>query len=282
MVRASRTASNSDRAIFFSMYPREVSIAEAEQPEHARLRAVSRLLAAQAAQMAPIQEFRAEVLKGTLLDFAQVEQWIREQAERDGDPSYWLSGIPIPYEQVREQDGTATIDIGTLVLDRRRMNRGLDEELVLEHRYVLFNTPYMVKMQRAVTIGRVLDRLRLLSKELKKTYGWEENQATTFVLTGQIPVASRYLAETDAKRARRPRGMSLKHMELAIFTQEHRGEPLATRMQSWNELHPDWAYANVTHFGGDSLQSVQRLLGHVSKATRSRATGSQANEEEYP
>ncbi len=60
-------------------------------------------------------------------------------------------------------------------------------------------------------------------------------------------------------RGRRPREISPKHLELALFTAEREGEPLAVRMTTWNAQHPEWAYSQITNFGRDSREAVRRL-----------------------
>jgi hypothetical protein len=86
-------------------------------------------------------------------------------------------------------------------------------------------------------------------------------QAATFVLTGLIPYAA--AAESALQqmqiRGRRAREMSVKHLELAVFTEQHAGEPLAVRMAAWNAEYPEWAYQRDTNFYWDSQQVVKRL-----------------------
>jgi hypothetical protein len=108
--------------------------------------------------------------------------------------------------------------------------------------------------------GAVLDKLRRLALLLAQDMLWSPEQAATFVLTGLVPFAESFARALEAHRGRRPREMTYKHMELAVFTAQRDRESLAERMGEWNAAHPEWAYKTVEHFGGDSRLAVRRLV----------------------
>src|SRR5689334_21662030 len=70
------------------MFPVGVSLTEI--PEEAKVRAVSRVLAAQANAEERVRQFRRTILKSSLLAPDAVEGWIRTHADEEGEPSYWL------------------------------------------------------------------------------------------------------------------------------------------------------------------------------------------------
>jgi hypothetical protein len=112
-----------------------------------------------------------------------------------------------------------------------------------------------------VRAGGTLDRLRRLSLALADNYQWDPAQASTFVLTGLIPYSQAWAERLQGAlvRGRRPREITPKHLELALFTVEREGEPLTARMTAWSSQHPEWKYAQVTNFGRDSREAVRRL-----------------------
>jgi hypothetical protein len=112
-----------------------------------------------------------------------------------------------------------------------------------------------------VRAGATLDRLRRLSVALADNYQWDPEQASTFMLTGLVPYSQAWVERLRGAlvRGRRPREISPKHLELALFTAEREGEPLAVRMTAWNAQHSEWAYAQITNFGRDSREAVRRL-----------------------
>lgn len=268
------------------MLPRTVALPD--DPEEARIIAVSRVLAAEATayggqpqeDIIGVQDFRAAYLPDGLVPDVRVEQWIPEQGMRDqtvidadGQPrnvsqSFWLAGLPINLEEdviAWHDDRTVTVQVRVPMFGATQVTAAFtaNEHPSLSERYVRYSTPTRSHHQRAVRAGGVLDHLRRLALDLSETYLWTEEQATVFVLTGLIPHAGAFATQATQGMKRKPRGMSHKHMELAIFNAEHGGEPYAVRMEVWNTLHPEWAYTQAPHFGGDSRLALKRLTGDL-------------------
>ena len=147
----------------------------------------------------------------------------------------------------------------------------------------------------------MLDRLREISERLANFYGWDEAQATVFVLTGitplhramraearfsdPLPARSRITLTIDPKvtpreiadyyRAirrdlfggRRLRRLSAKHARLAVFAAQQPDDstPAAQRAR-WNQecrawKRPKWRYQETTRFKRDCQQALDRLEG---------------------
>lgn len=136
-----------------------------------------------------------------------------------------------------------------------------------------------------------LPQLHGVAYVLTRAYPWQESTATTFVLTGRAPLASRLLVTADTARAnaasarinltvdptidpkevesayRRVRGelfggnryrpLSEKHIRLAMFPME--GTP-AEDMARWNRKNSDWKYDRVNNFARDRRRARERLL----------------------
>jgi hypothetical protein len=134
-----------------------------------------------------------------------------------------------------------------------------------------------------------------LSEQLEEQYSWKQALATIFVLTGRIPLIS-LISSTQKWRSRsllnrivlevdptvspkevaenyrnlrkemmsvRPRKLSEKHMQLAIFNMKYtKGETWAMKMAEWNkEQRIEWRYKEVSNFALDCRQARTRLLG---------------------
>jgi hypothetical protein len=236
----------------------------AAHPEQTRIRAISHILAAEASRHKDVVGYRATELQERLLVLGDVDGWVQDVAGREGQPSWWLSGVPVPAAGIRdERDGSVTIDhLGFTP------QRGLDLHEVpsVHRRYLDYLTPQLLLMTNPISAGGVLNRLRLLSLVLEFLYFWLPADATTYVLTGLIPYAWRYADVLQQRRGRRPQGMSDKHMELAVFVSERPlGESLALKMNAWNALHPEWRYEQTSSFGGHSQLAIRRLIGSDSE-----------------
>jgi hypothetical protein len=258
-----------------------------------RLRAISLLLAHDAEQEPLVVDFRTSVLSGQLLRSDEVEDWIKQQAIADGKPTQLLNGVPLPPDVGCQWDRTAggwVID-PPIPIDRQHPTLGrISVELLA---YGVPEDPW----QRVVktTIGGVLEKLRQVSEYLAKQYGWQDAQATLFVLTGNIPAVSGIRAKTQfrpfpvatritltidptltprevAKHygnvrqkvlGKRYRSLTEKHIGLAMFSATRpEEETWAERMAAWNKEYPKWRYTfeQVSNFRRDCLQAQRRLL----------------------
>lgn len=212
-------------------------------------------------------EFRKQYLpQGALLEPQHVDGWIREQAMRDGAPSWWFVDVWVQPEEVerQERDGVILAPGTKLHFEpplgwTRQPTFGAPSTSPMEPRFVEYATPLSARQQQAVRAGGALDTLRLLSLYFRNRWKWTPEQGATFVLTGLVPYAGEIAEHIAIQHGRRPRPMSLKHLELAVFHTRHTGESLALRMAQWNEQHPDWAYESADQFSSDSARAYRRM-----------------------
>jgi Sulfotransferase family len=141
--------------------------------------------------------------------------------------------------------------------------------------------------------GSVLDRLRLLAARLAPIYGWEQSQASTFVLTGLTPLASairsttigglpfsstlRIVLEVDPavtpgdlirfytrirKRVAQERSgrVTEKQCKLVVFVAERSEQEWPELMETWNAEFPQWLYENTKSFQRDAVSARRRVL----------------------
>lgn len=260
-----------------------------------RTEALSVLIAQDAAQEPDVQAFRHDVLQDRLLELEDVEAWIKEQSEKQGPPSFWLSSpLAIPEGTRIHRDGAVLTFDPPLVIARldRRQSQSTSP---LKREMLEYGVPgkdwTLVVLVRS---GGVLDSLRCLSEDCARSYGWQLAQATLFILTGKVPLVHAIWTETslrsplsatsritlkvdpmvtpqevadEYRRLRREmipgraRPLSEKHAQLALFTaQRPDGEPWAARMGSWNDRNPQWHYGQVSNFTRDARRAQQQLL----------------------
>jgi hypothetical protein len=280
------------------MLPREGRLpTEPERYKEALAQAISQWLAAEADRDEKVRRFRARVLADQpkhLLVPDKVEEWLDARARKEGEPSWWLAGMPIQPEQIEQQeDGTVLIrelrfrpvynpgialpGIPDSILDE------LHEQPNLSNRLLVCSVPHhggaLLRIY-PVRAGGILNALRLFSDELAIWRGhlhrWRPQQAAMFILSGMVPLqdtAELWWRHQDGTRrtdadgelkigGRRALEMSVKHLELAAFTAWH-GETLAARMAMWNDRFPEWAYREVTNFGRDSREARRRLVERI-------------------
>jgi hypothetical protein len=144
--------------------------------------------------------------------------------------------------------------------------------------------------------GSSLDRLRVLSAQLaERYYPWSQAQASTFVLTGGVPLIPhiRWSLEHGAlsaghrlvmridpelradrvaqiyKRLQRSvipgrqRAASRKTHHLAVFllAEEIQDATWESRLRAWNDSVPsEWRYANLNSFAKQARSACERLL----------------------
>jgi hypothetical protein len=269
------------------MLPRDGGITSAPDATEALIRAVSRSWAIQAASFAEVkytkeqeeeelsvEDFRKYALNGSLLTADQIGSWIHAQEERDGEPSWWFGGIALNEgDYVRLGNGMIQITKAIPIDWRGGGELGTAwERPGATRRELAYITPDIPVQERPVRDGSVLDELRRLSLLLAEAYAWEPEQATAFILTGLIPYNAAWARQIEAVRVkgRRPRELSVKHLELACFWEEHEGKSMAARMALWNKLHPNWTYDAVTNFGRDGRQAAARLAERMGERGAAR------------
>lgn len=271
-----------------------------DDPAVARRYAVSRVLTAELAGDATVWEritrFRRTALGARLLAWEAVERWVTDQHDREGQPGYWLSGVPIATEQVARGMETAPAGYTTLSLTmtvplpppwRAPARDAGDGELAqLEPRFLEYLAPGRPNPAWTfVAVGGVLEDLRQLANVLASEAvrpWWSAAQAATFVLTGLAPYVAVYkgvayvidpllplnqIVEQVAQLRRglvgeRAREMGPKSLSLAVFASERPEEPWDTRRGVWNETYPQWEYPEKqkSNFIRDSLAAKRRLL----------------------
>ena len=249
--------------------------------------ALSLLLAREAEKGEGVTTFRRKVLKGRLVKFENIGAWIERRGKKDGLRTRWLE-VPLPD---RAEYNAGRISITPPI----QIGNDYEVEGSLRARFLKYAAPGSnVQNSIAVTHGKTLDHLRAVSEHLSRRFGWQEGQATTFVLTGRVPlldicrvvtrirspmgatsrvelivdpglspkqVADVYQGARRDLVGPRHRELSEKHIVLAQFAAERQeGETLAQSMKRWNQTYPDWRYKVDTNFGRDILNAQRRLL----------------------
>ena len=229
----------------------------------------------------------------------QVEEWIKSQAERDGDPTLWLTipARPDPDGNIFIRRPVGSESDEDLPADLRFTRAGtvLDYERI-ELRYLEYSVPsFLLRQIQPVAAGGVLEELLLLSERLASDYPWTSAQATMFVLTARIPMVLPVEAEVDFKEKvraatritmvidpeaepksvardyqilrqqlkteKRWRHMSEKHLRLAEFSyMTGKPESWDDRMKEWNKTYPQWRYSQRSNFTRDALRDELRVL----------------------
>jgi hypothetical protein len=256
-----------------------------------RLWALSQLVAHQAAEDQEVVAFRSQHLADGLVQWPEVEQWINERAEEDGE---------------RTSDVTFTIPKGTTIEwdgPTPRFNPPIaqvTDGISFSGRMIAYALPDdRAVRRRAVTAHGVLDQLGKLGETLADAFAWQPAQATVFVLTGVTPMIPAAKEEGHAFKVRHEvelgwarrikldidpaasphevldafeqalnehhqagrRRTSLKHLRLAAFAgAEHADKSWAARHQLWNQRFPQWSYTEQSNFRRDAVQAQRRLL----------------------
>lgn len=258
-------------------------------PDH-RLEVLSDLLSQRAAQEPDVASFRANMLKGSILAWENVDAWIKAQGVKDGPHTRYLSvAVPEGYQLHQDKSGVILTDPPLTVSDKAA-GWGIDVRL-LEYR-----VPDDAWTRRVPTRVRgVLDEVRTLSESLARRYGWQPAHATVFVLTGlpvQLPkgrvtvshrfpykMSGRLSLELDPRisptkvldlyRKHRKellggayKPMDRKHLELARFYEGREEGTWRERMAVWNRKQAEeWRYSDWRNFRRDCVHAWERLFG---------------------
>lgn len=165
-----------------SNHPQMLSKEEAKaHPD--RSFALSLLLYEEATKDAEVIAFRTEVLANKLLNREMVPAWIQQQAKMDGEPTLWLELAEIP---VARDDAMETVRKGTYI---QKGPANLAVKTIKGH-FLKYGGRDDWTLAVPTCIDGMLERLRKLSERLAREYGWQEAQATLFVLTGAVPIIS--------------------------------------------------------------------------------------------
>jgi hypothetical protein len=155
--------------------------------------------------------------------------------------------------------------------------------------------------------GGILEGLLVLGERLAQRFAWSAMQATTFVLTGEVPAlplikprieasrrwpcCTRIILEIDPSATpelvearyreirlglftRRVRALNPKNLGLAAFAaQRPPDETWPSQMKAWNSQRAERSYTRVNVFKRDCLQAQRRLLT-LGEPTGSRSARS--------
>lgn len=260
-----------------------------------RQRAISHVCAAEAAEDADVTDFREKHLGGGLIEWARIEEWLRARAEEDGPATRYITDLPLPPgTEVKGPPSRAFTEPPTSLAEESPAWFGWKIKMVSYHRHDS-RWPFRLPIAH----GGVLDHLRGISQDLVKAFDWTEAAATTFVVTGTVPVVAavgvRYSVRhkrpalsrvslnvdlavsprdlmkyySDVRQGlvqgRRYRPMSRKSLQLAEFRARcPPAESWEESMTRWNEdaakAEPDWQYNDAERFGHDCRVALSTLM----------------------
>jgi len=245
--------------------------------------ALSLLIAKQVRVRPDVCQFRKEQLGGTVLQLAQIKDWVLHKAASDGKPTIWANEVPLPAgsEPQFDEHGLFTVPIG-----------GVVQSAGIVTKYLCFPCPDHSVSCVPVHARGTLHLLHQLATTLSQTFHWTEAEAVMLVLADEVPpvqpakchihwsaipclsrvtltldpaLSSRQV-ESLYRRVRgqvlegRYRNLSRKHALLAGFTSTLGGLKLSEQMNKWNEQYRQWRYTTVTIFGRDAKTARDRLL----------------------
>jgi hypothetical protein len=282
--------------------PRQQSPEKEEQPDK-RFELISQLLANEATDRPDVRKFRREHLHNNLLGRGEVAPWLEEKAREEakaGLPSQWLK-FPLPKghtirpnqktESIKVVPPLTTLPMYGVSRDRELLEWAGEDGIVPGHTYVAH--------------GGVLHELQLLGKYLAKMYGWQEAQATTFVLTGVCPLVSQLrfgvnysvgkdyrpraritlnvdpevspakVAEVyrkvrqSVRSGKRNKPMSERILTLVEFALEQRrlGKKWEDIMELWNRRYPKWKVLKPKRQSGKDpeAEALRRALWNFNR-----------------
>lgn len=256
---------------------------------------IAQIVAKDAAKQIDVKRFREEALGGDLLQWAEVADWIDRQRQADGEPTNWVDAPLPPGVGLGHLENAIFGHEDHIPVRFPRAGRALQHDF--GYRYLLYGLPdHDQRRSVAVTVGGVLDWLRLISERLGRRFSWEPAQATVFVLTGlppavepyhavvefiySFPVLSRMRISVDPTLSahelrslysetrkwligNRFRPQTEKHLRLALAAAERDDEETWEDVwRKWNAEadHSGWTYASAEHFARDAREALKRLL----------------------
>ncbi len=278
--------------------PRMLSAQQRERAaDHQSVLAI--VLAREAATEPAVEDFRGRALGGSLLTAANAEDWLRRQAEMDGEPTLWLEDVAVPpgYQVRRIPNKWAFYTEPGLTINA-------DHPCQAESRMLVCALGERAPVALLTRAGGVLEELRMLGQRLARQFAWSPMQATSFVLTGDAPelplirtwieysrsrpgctriilevdptatprlVAEQYRQVRRKSFTRRVRSLTTKHLRLAAFAaQQSEQESWVSQLRSWNGRHPKWKYKRLSNFRREWIQAQRRLL-NLGERPRRRA-----------
>lgn len=255
--------------------------------------ALSRLIALAAEEDDGVIGFRSKHLRefpDHTIPWPEIADWIARQAAADGPATEYVQlALPTGVKRTVTPQGLRVED------DTPLSEAHIESEV--KARLVRYGLPGGKWVQAVpVSAGGVLNELHGQAQRLARRYGWTEDQASVFILTGvtpymvgirletterkHCPAAGRItlvidpvvapqevLASYSRLRRRvlggRYRPLSEKHLKLAVFAAENRrtGATWAHVMKLWNTEHEEYAYTQETILARDATAARRRLLG---------------------
>jgi len=143
------------------------------------------LASIKAEKVTQVQAFRKDVLKRKLVPPDQIGRWVSKTSKKDGKPTLWVNGIRLSGGEtfrtlIKESEN---IDIEQKLYDTGYL-RGQELTYLIGN----FYGKDPIRKSVYVTEGGTLDRLRLISNDLRLAMGWKEWEASTFIMTGIYPI----------------------------------------------------------------------------------------------
>lgn len=270
-------------------------------PPDSRAEALGAILAIDARRRGEVKAFRADVLRGKLVQPGRVQAWIKRQSardEKDNLPTMWVR-LPVH-------------DDGTVVLPRAPLDKDSQADVLEELRdYYRHTSPrqeekltYAVEgqafaPQTFIRLGGVLHRLKQLAEMLQSAYGWPEAHGVFFSLTDwtpplsmgnwtarggnhPFPAATERITLTVSTRLKprdiarfyseargtlrtdglRSKGIQAKSASLAIFAfRVNDGRTWNEAMSTWNKENPEHLYDRRQLFARDCRQAFEKIAG---------------------
>ncbi len=264
--------------------------------------AFSFLVARQVDEVPEVKAFRKEVLGGSLVPFAELENWLHNTQAQDEPVVHWLE-VPLGDVSPEELLEWQRNGLPALV----PVSQGPER---LKLRLSTFSLAYPGEdgWAKAIPINPVgvMGRLKDLCDSIIKYHApaWDEGSTVAFVLSGKVPLIPqiRYRARVTSQGgpvwitatfdARTPQQTLAKHFapirnrligsrgrrvgtkgrELVLFAAKHKTKDVVWRevMNLWNEEHkhkPAWQYDNYRRFHRDTTRAQKSMLeGSVNLA----------------
>lgn len=247
-----------------------------------RREALTVLYAKLASEEQGVGDFREVVLSNVLLEWEDVPRWIEKQAKEEekkkkqGEaPGSWIK-CPLPPGTKFQENKTGFIFDPPLIIKKLAVRDG---GISFSCKTIAYIGPRDSRvLRKPARPGGKLEMLANLSKDLAERYGWEDYQATVFILAGITPQISTYKVEfecqsnlasanrikltldpaltdkevaaiyrqtrrkvlkQDKQGKARFRQLSEKHLRLAIFDAQQPEEvTYRKKMKAWNEQCP--------------------------------------------
>ena len=203
-------------------------------PSDVRSRALTEILAIEAARELAVHTFRIEVLQNRLLkDTAAAQRWIKKQTRSDGPPTI-LAHVPVTGHPTSLERASKM----PVMSADEALAAGYGPQLT----FVQLNLRWAMDIR--IALQGVLGRLKAVGSVLSRTCGWDESDSVLFILTGTVPDTRRAsLSRTYGWQSRRrldefhirsQRGVTPREIE-ALFATARAG-PKGTRQRDISEI----------------------------------------------